>query len=242
MDTQFTDNEYSFIYCDGIENNYWNKARNKTILKKIKRLPVKNILDIGCGRGVVTDHLFKNGVCVTGIELGITTPISNSKVPIQYNSDALSIPAEKSITYDTLTLFDVLEHIEDPVQFLTNLNAHFKNVEYLVLTVPARQELWTNFDEYNRHFKRYDLETLKKEIEKSGFKIEENFYFFHLLYVVIKLNNALFKKRAIQFKAPTGIVKMIHACIAGLLYFSDRIIPNKIVGSSVMCVAKKIKK
>ncbi|HSH66783.1 MAG TPA: class I SAM-dependent methyltransferase [Bacteroidia bacterium] len=241
-ETKFDKDEFSFAYPDGIENNYWNLARNKIILDTIRKYPVGNVLDVGSGRGVVTDYLFKNKINIKGVELGSTTAISHSKVPIEYGTDALSFSEEISSGYTTITLFDVIEHIEDPVKFINNLIAHFKNVTCLVVTVPARMELWTNFDEYYGHYKRYDLDTIKHEMEKCGFELIENKYFFQPLYLMIALNNKISKTRSIQFNVPSGITKIMHKLIARILYLFRFISPGSLYGSSIICVAKKIKK
>ena len=236
METQFDKDEFSFAYPDGIENNYWHFARNKFILSTIKKYPLKNILDVGSGRGIVTDHLFRNGIPIQGVELGNTTPISNSNVPIYYDTDALSLTGK----YDAITLFDVIEHIEEPVKFMKELVSHFKDVEYLIITVPARQELWTNFDDYYGHFKRYNLEIMKTEMKEVGFEVIENHYFFHALYFLIQLSNKISKKRNIQFNVPTSFIKMIHSTLGQLFYMEKYITPKKLVGSSIICIAKKI--
>ena len=242
LETQFDKDEFSFAYPDGIENNYWNHARNRIILNTIKKYPVGNVLDVGSGRGIVTDYLFRNGISIRGVELGVTSAISNSNVPIEYDTDALSFSTEASSKYTTISLFDVIEHIEHPVTFIRNLTAHFKNLEYLIITVPARKELWTNFDEYYGHFKRYHLDDIKSEMKQCGFELIKYNYFFQLLYLMIWLNNKTSKKRNIRFNVPTGITRVMHTALAQLLYLSDFIAPGKLYGSSIMCVAKKIKK
>ena len=34
--------------------------------------------------------------------------------------------------------------------------------------MPARQEIWTNYDEFYGHFRRSDLPALRKEVEAAG--------------------------------------------------------------------------
>ncbi len=235
METKFDKDEFSFAYPDGIENNYWHFARNKIILNVIKKYSIKNGLDVGSGRGIVTDYLFRNKISIKGVELGNTTPINNSNVPILYNADALSLTGK----FDAITLFDVIEHIEKPVQFMKELIFHFKDVEYLIITVPARKELWSNFDEYYGHFKRYELNTLKNELQEIGFEIIENQYFFHVLYFLIRLNNRISKKRKIQFIVPKGLRKVFHSFLGQLFFWEKFITPKKLVGSSIICIAKK---
>lgn len=241
-ETKFDTDEFTFAYPDGIEKNYWNLARNKTILNTINKFPNIKLLDVGAGRGIVTDFLFHHNIQINGVELGKTTPISNSNVPIYYNTDALQISNEISEQYNAISLFDVIEHIEDPMKFINNLLLNFKNVEYLIITVPARKELWTNFDEYYKHFKRYDLEMLSHEMKALDFEVVENRYFFHSLYALIRVSNFLTKKREIKFNVPKGIAKIFHSVFGQLFYLEKFFIPKYIYGSSIICIAKKNKK
>src|SRR4030095_14626961 len=96
MDTEFDDDEFLFAYPDGIENNYWNKARNKIILDEVRKFPSGKIIDVGAGRGIVTGYLHKNGINIQGVELGNTSPVSHSNAPVFYNTDVMSIDAEQA--------------------------------------------------------------------------------------------------------------------------------------------------
>ena len=241
MSTEFYNDEYSQAYPDGIEKNYWNLARKKTILSVVRKFNLDNLLDVGCGRGIVTGYLFSNKINVTGVELGMTTPIENTGVKIMYNTDATTLPEETRSKFKTISLFDVIEHIEKPVEFIQLLSDKFRNVESLIITVPARQELWTNFDDYYGHFRRYTLESLQSELKQSGFRIKSCGYFFHSLYYMIRVSNMINKKRELKFDPPKGLSLIIHKFFGSLLFLESKLLPGKMLGSSVICVAEKIK-
>jgi len=42
----------------------------------------------------------------------------------------------------------------------------------LMVTVPAHASLWSYFDEFSGHFRRYAPDELRGKIERTGFKIE----------------------------------------------------------------------
>src|SRR5688572_12817225 len=117
METKFDLDEFIFAYPDGIEGNYWNQARNKTILRSFGEFSPGKIIDVGAGRGIVTGYLHNHGLSIQGVELGKTTPVSKSNAPVMYNTDVLSLSAEQASEYTTVSFFDVIEHIEDPVKF-----------------------------------------------------------------------------------------------------------------------------
>lgn len=239
IETQFNDKQYSFIYPDGCENSYWNVARNKIILDCVKQHKINNIIDIGCGRGIVTSFLHNNNIDISGVELGNTTPISNSNVSILFNTDATSLSSEQTNRFKTISFFDVIEHIEDPVTFIKNILNYFPTVNTIILTVPARMELWTNYDDFNGHFKRYSLHEVKKELNKCGFIIKENKYFFHLLYFAIWFSR-IFQNRKIRFNPPISRVsKTINLLLGNLFYIEKYFFPKCFWGSSIICVAVK---
>ena len=70
MDTEFNKEQFDSIYPQGIENHYWNNARNKLLKNILKKSgAVKNILEVGCGKGIVTEYLLHNGFGINGVEL-----------------------------------------------------------------------------------------------------------------------------------------------------------------------------
>ncbi len=135
-ETAFTDEEFDGIYPAGIEHNFWHTCRNRFILKGLS--PHLTYMDVGSGRGIVTDYLYKRGIAIEGAELGDSNPMPNTTVPIHYKTDATELPLTKRLQVQALTFFDVIEHIEQPIPFLESILAAYPNVTELVFTVPAR--------------------------------------------------------------------------------------------------------
>jgi SAM-dependent methyltransferase len=233
----FTKEQFNKIYPEGIGNHYWNHARNRIIrwfLKK-HRLDAGKIIEIGCGRGVVLDFLRKSGINCLGAELGDPEPISGTRDYIFTKTDAFELPAELRQSFDTVLLFDVIEHIENPSEFLFNIRQKFENAKHLVITVPARQELWTNYDEFNGHYKRYKLTDLK-DLSTTGFSLREACYFNHVLYPVFWIFARFIKKRGTDIKAPEGISVLIHRMLSILLQTDFHLFPSGLNGTSIIAV------
>ncbi|MCX8473602.1 MAG: methyltransferase domain-containing protein, partial [Sediminibacterium sp.] len=191
--TQFNDNQFENLYGDYSQYLYWNVYRNRFIYKIIHKLKVNKILDVGSGRGIVTDFLFKKNIQIQGVELGDSKPILNATVSIQYNMDVFNL--DKNLPIKTISLFDVIEHLEHPIEFIKKLKLHFNHLENILITVPARNEIWSSFDEFYGHYKRYTLEDFKILEQELNGKILYKQYFFQILYYLICLNKTLNKNK-----------------------------------------------
>lgn len=236
--TEFDKTQFDSVYPEGIQYNYWNIARNQTIYNVIKKYQLGEILDIGSGRGIVTDYLYKQKVNIQGVELGDIQPMNNSTVQIHYKTNVFEFDETLGNKIKCVSFFDVLEHLEDPVEFLKRVKKAFKNLEYLIITVPACDELWTNFDEYCNHYKRYSMQLLQSEVEEAGFKLIFSRYFFHTLYIAIMFTKRVLGQRAIQFKAPGILTRPFHFLLGQLFYWERHILPSQLKGSSLILVAR----
>lgn len=235
--TAFTKEQFNKIYPEGIGNHYWNHARNRIIRRFLKkhRLGDGKIIEIGCGRGVVLDFLRKSGMNCLGAELGDPEPIPGTGDYIFTNTDAFELPAELRQSFDTVLLFDVIEHIEQPAEFLKKIRQEFVHAKNLVVTVPARQELWTNYDTFNGHYKRYNLSDMRA-LSFPGFSLKEAGYFNHVLYPVFWVYARFIKKRGTDIPAPSGIVVYIHRIMSILLQADFALFPRRFCGTSILAV------
>ena len=68
---------------------------------------------------------------------------------------------------------EVLEHIEDDVSFLENINRLADENAVLILTVPLDMRLWSKADEDAGHFRRYTKQEILEKVEKCGFEVEK---------------------------------------------------------------------
>lgn len=238
LDTAFTDEEFDGIYPKGIERNFWHTCRNRIILNALSNQ--HTYMDVGSGRGIVTDYLYKHGIAIEGAELGDSNPMPGNIVPIHYQTDVTDLPLAARLKVTALTFFDVIEHIEQPVSFLKSILATYPNVTELVFTVPARQEIWTNFDEFNRHYMRYNLTDMSRVVEALGFRVETNRYFFQSLYWVLFAKTRFSRAdRDEQQRPPKGIAAVAHRLIGKLMYLESNMLPKRWFGSSVLCIGRR---
>jgi SAM-dependent methyltransferase len=238
--TQFEPEDFALCYPPGIENHYWTAARNHIIERQLKatELEQPRILEVGCGPGVVVAYLRERGYQCHGVELTGVVPRESVKDYVRTGIGASDIPRAERESFDTLLLLDVIEHLPDPSGFLSELKGAFPNASHVILTVPARQELWSNYDIFYRHYRRYDLEMLGAIIQGIGGTVLDMKYFFHLLYLPARIVVSLFQHRQVKIRAPRNGMKHLHSVICRICIADYSWVPGRVYGTSIICAAK----
>lgn len=179
-------------HCFEIENqSFWFKHRNDCILATIRLFPPicgGAIFDVGGGNGYVARGIKDGGFKVVLVEpgkigvlnarkRGVDTVICSTLENAHFRPDALS----------AVGVFDVIEHIEDDVRFLSDINRILRPGGKLYITVPAHKFLWSSEDDYGAHYRRYSVHFLSKRLSSLGFKVDFATYIFRFLPVPIFL-------------------------------------------------------
>lgn len=241
--TAFDNDQFDEAYPLGIEHTWWHVARNRVIARTFHRHVRKGsrVLEVGCGTGIVTAALRQRGWNISGVDIGDPKHGLHATGHMMLGTDALTLPVELRTSIDILALFDVIEHISDPTAFLRSLLDAFPNVRQVVVTAPARKELWTTFDDHYGHFRRYDRDGLRTDLVRAGLRPEHIGYFFHGVYPAILLNNMVRgRKRAIRFNAPSeGLATSFNIAIGAYFAAEAAVLPDRLVGSSLIAVAAR---
>ena len=239
--TEFKPEQFLAIYPPGIERHYWTLARNLIIKKELKRLDLhsRRLLEIGCGRGVVVDFLRQAGFDCHGVELASVEPLPGVTPYIHSGIEFSSLDKNFSLSIEVVLLLDVIEHLPDDASFLKRVRQSFPNAEYLIITVPARQELWSNYDVFNGHYRRYALAQLRQSMRQGGWQSLRASYFFHTLYLPARLLLQVFGKRQTKIIPPVGAITLLHKILAGFFAFDHFILPSHYLGTSIMAAARR---
>lgn len=169
------------------ENSFWFKHRNSMIVSTIKKFPPEGCMfDIGGGNGFVSKSIFENGFDIFLIEPGLSGIHNAKKRGITNLLCATMADAQfEKESIDAMGMFDVVEHIENDLEFLKDAFQYLKPGGLLYLTVPSYQFLWSHYDKRAGHYRRYTLRKLSRLIKSSGLKIRYKSYFFILLPIPI---------------------------------------------------------
>lgn len=139
-----------------------NPLRISYILEKSHGLFGKKVLDVGCGGGILSEAMAKQGALVTGIDM-TTGPLTIAKqhakengVHIDYQQTTIENFLEKHTAshaekFDVITCMEMLEHVPDPASVIKSCQALLKPDGLLF------------FSTINRTFKAYMLVILGAE-------------------------------------------------------------------------------
>lgn len=105
------------------------------------------ILDAGCSNGRFIEVAVRNGVDAWGLELSenaiaAATPAIRARI---YHGDANNIESLGMEKFDIITAFDLIEHLFDPFNFLTNLRKIITKNGLIVITTPDASSLFRMF-------------------------------------------------------------------------------------------------
>jgi len=177
------------------ENHFWMQWRWAK-LKQLKKLFLKDkshLLEVGCGNGIVVDQIESETNCIVdGCDLNqaamqISKPSKGKKYLYNiYDKNPLFINK-----YDGIILLDVLEHITDPIDFLSVANLSGKNNSSVIINVPAYQWLYSNYDLFVGHIKRYNKKDVEKLMLASNLEIIKIQYWGALLIPIALLRKIL---------------------------------------------------
>jgi len=239
----FTAEQYAHPYPDGIQEHYWTFARNRIVARRLEQVlgPARSgrVLDIGCGRGITVDYLRQQGFDAWGCEVARPEPITRAVEPyLHLETDAFTLDDATRGSVGTILLLDVLEHLEDPTAFLLECRDRFTACTNVLVTLPARMELWSNYDEYYGHFKRFDRQSLDAMVPRDAFEVVRLNYFFRLLYPPARLLSALRRPRTTEVSAPEPGRRWMHHLIGRVFDLEERVLPGKLAGTSLLAVLR----
>ena len=128
----------------------------------------KNLLDYGCGTGDFLSACKLKGWNITGVEpSAIAKQIAVEKTGQAIHSTIDELPPS---TFDTITLWHVLEHVPDLYRLLSTLGKKLTQTGTIFIAVPNRsswdanyyKQTWAGYDvpRHLWHFRQKDMQTI----------------------------------------------------------------------------------
>lgn len=246
---EMTGETYRIMY--EIEHSHWWFCGRRRIIETfvgeaISNLNLKDgrarILDIGCGTGANLEVLEKFGdtegldISEDALEFCRARGFQNVR---RGAAEHLPYGDEE---FDLATALDVVEHLDDDLAGLREMNRVLRANGRIVLFVPAFMFLWGVQDEVGRHRRRYRLPELCARVREAGFTIERATYANFLLFAPILAGRYLIRASGAKPASENNVnVPQLNGALAGL-FGAERLWlqrANFPFGVSAICVARK---
>lgn len=233
------------------EANFWFQSRNQLILWAIQKYApnFKSVLEIGCGTAYVLSGVSKRFPCATlsGSEIFLAgLGFASARLPsVKFmQMDARVIPFDSE--FDVIGAFDVVEHIKEDEQVLSQIHASLKPEGLLLLTVPQHAWLWSASDDYACHERRYSAVDLHNKVSAAGFQLLRSTSFVAALLPAMMVSRFSQRRKGIKDFDPAAELKIspwLNGLFSRILGIERSLIHaglNFPVGGSRLIVAKKI--
>jgi len=160
----------------------YQAVKNITLKKKLKlinsfKTPSKNILDVGAGTGDFLKVCKNNSWNVAGIEPSLEARNIAEKKGVSLKENLAEF---KNIKFDVITLWHVLEHVENLSEYISTLNNLLADDGRLIIAVPNHKsydanyykQFWAAFD-VPRHLWHFSQTSISKLFSSENMVVEK---------------------------------------------------------------------
>ena len=181
------------------QSSFWVSSRNRLfksiVYDHMAPSGKTKFLEIGCGTGNFIQQIVKNkDLEITGSEIYLKGLLYAKKnLPdanfIQFDVTQGGVGEE----FDLIVAFDIIEHIENDVAALSNINKMLHEGGSVIITVPQHIFLWSKLDEIVKHKRRYSRRDLVAKLQENGFAISYVTSFLFVLFPLMLISRILDK-------------------------------------------------
>ncbi len=212
---QCTDLEDVIGYYEDLEDLEYENGRKERLLQEQKVIsgiqkvhPGKKLLDVGAGSGMLVEAAIRAGYRAEGIEpskylqkiaVGHGLPVHLGTFPHE----------ETPGPYDVITFIDVLEHVTNPLELMTDLRNALKDDGILVLVTPDIRSFMARFLKYRwwhyrvahiGYFSKKTLSILAGRANLELIRLKRPTWYFTAHYLAVRTLS--FFPKFLRFKVP----------------------------------------
>lgn len=200
------------------------------------------ILDVGCGTGANLEMLSGFGDA-EGVDVSKEAlTFCKSKGLKVHEGLAESLPFGDE-EFDVVTGLDVIEHLDDDIEGLREMNRVTKSGGYALVFVPAFMWLWGVQDDISNHRIRYTRKQIVERMEKAGFTVERATYANITFFPPILLGRLIMRLTGLKPESENNVNVSALNGFFGRIFSSERHFlkyVNLPIGVSIVVVAKKL--
>jgi SAM-dependent methyltransferase len=180
-DMAFYEKSEDYLFRDRLifDPMQWDFRWDMLQFLKYQPLKGKRLLDVGCGTGFFVKKASDIGYDAYGIELNKRSVESGKRhfnISTLYATDLSGfLTTFPSLKFDVVTLFQVLEHVEDPARIILEIKQIINKDAVIIIALPLR-ERWPDIsgeggDSPPHHLTKWSLRAMEYFLNKAGFNI-----------------------------------------------------------------------
>ena len=166
-----------------IADHWYYRSKAKAMMRLLDAYIPSKILDVGAGSGFFTRHLLahtsaEEAWCVDRSYVEDSDTINSDKL-IHYRRSI------KLVDVDLVLFMDVLEHVNDDIELLTEYSDKVPRGSQFLISVPAFQFLWSGHDDFLDHKRRYTRHQLENVVASAGLTVKHSSYYFGIVFPIV---------------------------------------------------------
>ena len=193
LNQEFSNAELQDFYSEGYFNDsegegfgdyiFEKKAMEYTAQYRLKSIQTlapdaKNLIDVGCGMGFFL-NVAKNYYSVSGVEISqYASSYARNELGLNVLSGTLERSCFPTSHFNIVTLWDVLEHVADPMSFVKEIRRILKPMGLLVFSTPnvgslmckLQRQSWRLYD-FPYHLSCFSVRTVKYLLKECNFEL-----------------------------------------------------------------------
>ncbi|MGC2236314.1 MAG: class I SAM-dependent methyltransferase [Pyrinomonadaceae bacterium] len=242
--------QHTYEIMNRVEDSHWWFVGRRAILESFLRQIIGKfrnpqsairILDVGCGTGANLEMLAQFGEA-EGVDVSDDAlEFCRAKGLKTHKGLAEKLPFEDE-SFDLVTALDVVEHLDDDVSGLEEMNRVLKSGGKTLIFVPAFMWLWGVQDDISNHRIRYTKKQIVERLEKAGFEIERATYANWTFFAPILAGRTLMKITGIKPESENNVNISALNGIFGKIFSAERFWLKNFsfpFGVSIVITAKK---
>lgn len=229
------------------ETHWWFVGRRVLFRRLIERFANDRdarVLDVGTSTGTNLRMLVEMGFRdVTGLDMSDDAIrfCAEKGLPPVRQGDITAMPFEAD-RFGLVLATDVVEHVDDDVSAVAEIERVLTPGGLALFTVPAFQSLWGLQDQVSHHKRRYRRAGFRSLVEGSGLEVLDQFYFNYLLFAPIWLARKLLPVVAPKTDSEASLnPPIVNALLKPLMQFDVTTAPRlrPPFGVSYLLLARK---
>lgn len=226
------------------KDRQYGVAKRRKIIEKYTHRKQGRILDVGCATGIFLNEMRTHGWDAYGIEpSGFASEIAVNQLGLNVFNGYLDEASFGDHFFDVITLWDVFEHLQEPVETLKTIKRILKPDGSLVITMPNTnswerkifKRFWAGWD-VPRHYHIFSPKSIETLLNIHGLHIEHLLSFTGMLGAIRISLDFWLQDTNLPAESKRVIRKIYYSPIARLVLYPYMLLSTLMTKSTSMTI------